>query len=172
MEPEKTRRRRRMAPAARPEDRDPTRRLHRAPGQTGLPRPGRRRSTRRPTVILIADDATDTRNLYADYFGGRGFSVVTAHDGARAVEAALDDVPDVIVMDLAMPQIDGITAIRRIKADARTLRSRVILLTGYPHKAVERSALEAGADLFLAKPCLPEVLERYVNRLRRPRRSA
>jgi len=123
------------------------------------------RRLRRPPVILIVDDTTNTRDLYADYFESRGFSVVTAHDGARAVQAALEHVPDVIVMDLAMPQIDGITAIRRIKADARTLGTGVILLTGYP-MAVERSALEAGADLFLRKPCLPERLARHVNALR------
>jgi|RhiMetdeSRZDD1v2_1073273.scaffolds.fasta_scaffold20042_5 DNA-binding response OmpR family regulator len=121
---------------------------------------------RRPT-ILIADDTTDTRELYAEYFSARGFAVVTASDGAQAIQAARDHVPDVIVMDLAMPQFDGITAIRRIKADARAQRARVILLTGYPHAAVERNALQAGADRFLTKPCLPEHLERHVNALRR-----
>jgi CheY-like chemotaxis protein len=119
-------------------------------------------------VILIADDTTDSRDLYAEYFETRGFSVVTARDGAGAVEAALEHVPEVIVMDLAMPQIDGIAAIRRIKADARMQPTRVIVLTGY-HFAVERSALEAGADLFLRKPCLPERLERHVNALRQER---
>jgi len=71
-------------------------------------------------------------------------------------------------MDLAMPQIDGITAIQRIKADARMQQTRVIVLTGY-YFAVERSALEAGADLFLRKPCLPERLELHVNALRQER---
>jgi CheY-like chemotaxis protein len=119
-------------------------------------------------VILIADDTTDSRDLYAEYFETRGFSVVTARDGAGAVQAALEHVPEVIVMDLAMPQIDGITAIQRIKADARMQQTRVIVLTGY-HFAVERSALEAGADLFLRKPCLPERLELHVNALRQER---
>src|SRR5262245_5544719 len=128
----------------------------------------RRRHTRATPVILIADDTTDSRDLYAEYFATRGFSVVTAHDGASAVAAALEHVPDVIVMDLAMPQIDGITAIQRIKADARMQQTRVILLTGY-HFALERSAPEAGADLFLRKPCLPERLERHVNALRQER---
>jgi two-component system cell cycle response regulator DivK len=95
-----------------------------------------------------------------------------ADDGMGAVKAALAHVPDVIVMDLAMPQIDGVTAIRQIKADPRTSRSRVILLTGYPQTVGERPALEAGADLFLTKPCLPEVLERYVDGLLRPQPSA
>jgi CheY-like chemotaxis protein len=79
----------------------------------------RRRRTRPPPVILIADDTTDSRDLYAEYFATRGFGVVTAHDGTSAVGAALEHLPEVIVMDLAMPQIDGITAIQRIKADAR-----------------------------------------------------
>jgi CheY-like chemotaxis protein len=134
------------------------RRLDESHGATGR--------RRRPT-ILIADDTTDTRELYAEYFSAKGFTVVTASDGAEAIQVAYDHVPDVIVMDLAMPQFDGITAIRRIKSDARTLRARVILLTGYPHAAVERSALQAGADRFLTKPCLPEQLERHVNALRR-----
>jgi CheY-like chemotaxis protein len=58
--------------------------------------------------------------------------VVTAQDGAAAIQGALDHVPDVIVMDLAMPQFDGITATQRIKGNARTRRARVILLTGLP----------------------------------------
>jgi len=119
-------------------------------------------------VILIADDTTDSRDLYAEYFETRGFSVVTARDGEGAVQAALEHVPEVIVMDLAMPQIDGITAIQRIKADARMQQTRVIILTGY-HFALEKSALEAGADLFLRKPCLPERLELHVNGLRQER---
>jgi CheY-like chemotaxis protein len=69
-----------------------------------------------------------------------------------------------------MPQFDGLTAMRRIKADARLAGTRVILLTGYPHRAVERGALQAGADRFLTKPCLPEVLERHIAELRRPSR--
>jgi len=124
------------------------------------------RSPRRQPVVLIADDTTDAREMYADYLRERGFTVVTAHDGAAAIRVALDQIPDVIVMDLAMPQIDGITAIERLKADPRMVRTRVILLTGYP-LAFEARALEAGADLFLTKPCLPERLVRHVNALRR-----
>jgi CheY-like chemotaxis protein len=117
-------------------------------------------------MILIADDATDTRELYADYFSSRGFTVVTAHDGAAAVRVALDQVPDVIVMDLAMPQFDGITATRRIKADPRAARAQVLLLTGYPMIAVQHEARDAGVELILTKPCLAEDLERHIYQLR------
>lgn len=92
--------------------------------------------------------------------------MVTADDGAAAIRSALECIPDVIVMDLAMPQFDGITAAERIKANAATHQTRVILLTGYPHHATERNARERGIDLFLTKPCLPEELERHVNELR------
>jgi two-component system cell cycle response regulator DivK len=141
-------------------------------GQTPpVARPSRPRSPRPQPLILIADDTTDVRQLYAEYFAARGFRVVTAHDGTTAVDVALDLLPDVIVMDLAMPQIDGVTAIRRVRADERTRPTCVILLTGYPRLAVERGALEAGADRFLTKPCVPEVLERHVKELRRQRRA-
>ena len=79
-----------MTQAARPEQGEPTRSFGRSPQPSPLPRPRQRRSTTRPPIILIADDTTDTRDLYAEYFGARGFSVVTAHDGARAVQAALE----------------------------------------------------------------------------------
>jgi two-component system, sensor histidine kinase and response regulator len=112
----------------------------------------------------------DARHIYATYFMSRGFDVVTADDGAAAIRVASEHCPDVIVMDLAMPQFDGITAAERIKADVRTRRTTIILLTGYPLYTVERDALERGIDEILTKPCLPEQLERHVNDLRqRPR---
>ena len=114
-------------------------------------------------TVLIVDDVADTRELYATYFQMEGYKVVTAHDGLTGVEAALRYSPDVIVMDLSMPGIDGVEATRRLKAQASDLR--ILLLTAYPMHAIERGALEAGADGFLTKPCLPEDLETHVRRL-------
>jgi len=68
-------------------------------------------------------------------------------------------------MDLTMPHLDGITAMQRIRKHPRTRNTPVILLTGHPQKAIERGALEAGVDVFLTKPCLPEDLETHVRRL-------
>jgi two-component system cell cycle response regulator DivK len=116
--------------------------------------------------VLIADDTPDARDLYAEYLSFRGFAVMTARDGAEAIQVALEQCPDVIVMDLAMPQFDGITATRRIKADRRASRACVLLLTGYPQMAVEREAREAGVDLILTKPCLAEDLERRIYHVR------
>jgi len=153
----------------RDDDDAPARDLRRAPESSSRPRSSSSRSPRRRPIILIADDTTDTRDLYAEYFRTRGFIAVTAADGAAAVQVALEHVPDVIVMDLAMPQYDGLTATKKIKADARTRRTRVILLTGYPMDTIARKASEVGVDRYLTKPCLPDELQRHVNELRRPK---
>jgi CheY-like chemotaxis protein len=120
---------------------------------------------RRLGIVLIADDTADTRELYGLYFRTLGFTVVTAVDGQAAIDAALEHRPDVVVMDLAMPRIDGITATEHLKRDARTQKTPIILLTGYPQRAIERGAIEAGVDVFLTKPCLPEELELHIRRL-------
>jgi two-component system, cell cycle response regulator DivK len=117
------------------------------------------------------DDTVDVLEWYAEYFAAKGFRVATAHDGEAALAAVSQYRPDVIVMDLSMPRIDGITAIKRLKSDARTRDVPVILLTGYPYKAIDQGALEAGAAVFLTKPCLPEDVERHVRRLVRSARS-
>jgi CheY-like chemotaxis protein len=86
-------------------------------------------------------------------------------DGEAAVEIALESRPDVIVLDFSMPCMDGITATKRIKEHPRTCHIPVIVVTGFPHQAAQRGALEAGADVFLGKPCLPEDLAKQVQRL-------
>jgi len=128
-----------------------------------------------PALILVVADRADVRDLYAEYFTALGFRVATAHDGQGGIVAATRYRPDVIVMDLSMPRIDGITAIKHLKSQPRTRHVPVILLTGHPYKAIEEGALEAGADAFLTKPCLPEDLENQVRRLldhSRSRRAA
>src|SRR3989441_8513429 len=118
----------------------------------------RQRGPRKP-VVLIADDMQDARDIYASYLESRGFRAVTARDGEEAVVVATSVRPDVIVMDLSMPKLDGIEATRRLKRNPRTRNIPVILLTGYPERAIREGALEEGAALFLTKPCLPEDLE-------------
>jgi CheY-like chemotaxis protein len=116
-------------------------------------------------VLLIADDTADTRSLYCLYLTSRGFKVLTAKDGETAVEMAQRHRPDVVIMDLAMPRLDGVAATRRLKSDARTRHTPIVLLTAHPLQAVQRGALEAGVDGFLTKPCLPEELEHHVQQL-------
>ena len=116
-------------------------------------------------LVLIVDDTADGRDIYSLYLEHRGFTVLTARDGTEGVEMARAHHPDVIVMDVAMARLDGIAATRRLKRDARTRRTPVIVLTAYPEKPVQQRALEAGAAMFLTKPCLPEDLEQHIRRV-------
>jgi len=151
--------------AARHEDepRPEGRPLSRVPD--AAPAPRRFARARGAGLVLIVDDNADTRELYALYLQSRGFSAVTAQDGEAGVEIAFRHQPDLIVMDLSMPRLDGVMATQRLKEDARTGQIPVVILTGYPLAAIPQGALNAGADALLTKPCLPEDLERHVRRL-------
>src|SRR5262249_56397297 len=132
------------------------------PAQVDAPSSARRRRGTR--MVLVVDDTSDTRDIYSLYLSSKGFRVPTARDGVSGLEAACTHQPDVIVMDLSMPGVDGIEATRRLRADPRTAHIPVVLLTAYPLNAVQAGALEAGADDFLTKPCLPGKLERHGRR--------
>ncbi|HEU5196681.1 MAG TPA: response regulator [Methylomirabilota bacterium] len=147
-------------------DRPPrARRVSRPPVPASLPAPRVLRNRRRAGLVLIVDDSLHTRELYSEYLTYRGLGVLTAPDGEAGVALALAMKPDVIVMDLAMPGLNGITATHRLREHPRTRRIPVIVLTGYAFRAIQQGALEAGANVFLTKPCLPEDLERSVRDL-------
>lgn len=107
-------------------------------------------------VVLIADDDLDARNFYADYLTEMGCRVVTAYAGLKAMTKAAECQPDVIVMDLLMPRLDGWESTARLKRSPGTRHIPVIVVS-----AVQKSgdrARAAGCDGFLAKPCSPELL--------------
>lgn len=95
----------------------------------------------------------------------RGIGVVAAPEGESGLALARTLRPDVIVMDISMPGVDGITATRRLRQDPRTHDIPIVVLTGYAFRAIEQGALEAGAEVFLTKPCLPEDLEARIREL-------
>jgi CheY-like chemotaxis protein len=149
----------------RHERRPRARRVSRPPVPASLPASRVLRNRRRAGLVLIIDDSLHTRELYTEYLTYRGLGVLSAPDGEAGVALALTMRPDVVVMDLAMPGLNGITATHRLKEHPRTRRIPVIVLTGYAFRAIQQGALEAGADVFLTKPCLPEDLERSVRDL-------
>lgn len=116
-------------------------------------------------LVLVVDDSEDNRDVYAHYLQFSGFRVEMASDGVEAVEKASSLRPDVIVMDLAMPRLDGWEATRRIKASPATSRIPVIALTGNADSESKRRTQEAGCSGYLTKPCLPEVLVSEIRRL-------
>ncbi|HET7694810.1 MAG TPA: response regulator [Vicinamibacterales bacterium] len=113
-------------------------------------------------LVLIVVDSLDARTLYGEYLEFCGFRVMTADDGERAVASARSAHPDVILMDLALPRVDGCEAIRQLRADPRTADTPVVALIGQNFGDDPDLAREAGADLCLSKPCLPSQVGRVV----------
>lgn len=115
-------------------------------------------------LILIVDDLKDVRDLYGHFLRQRGFRVAWANDGHEAFDSALRLQPDLIIMDLSMPRMRGGEATRRLKAEEKTKHIPVVVLTAYASDDMAQTALAAGFDGFLTKPCWPDALLAEINR--------
>lgn len=127
-------------------------------------------SSERPRVLLV-DDYPDAREMYSEYLRLSGFEVVEASNGLEALQRAALDAPDIILMDLSLPVMDGWEATRRLKADSDTAAIPVVAFTAHVVAGVSARAAAAGCDAFVTKPCLPEDLVREI-RLLLGRRAA
>lgn len=118
------------------------------------------------------DDLADNRELYATYFELEGFDVDLASDGEEALRQVDAVMPDVIVMDLSMPNLDGWETTRRLKTNPRTCAIPIVILTAV-HEELELARVRAaGADVICRKPCLPSELgDRIAEVVRRDVRS-
>jgi two-component system, cell cycle response regulator DivK len=121
----------------------------------------------KPTVLII-DDIADNREMYAEYFSFAGLHVLSAGTAEEGIALALIARPLVIVMDLALPKMDGLTATRVIKETAQTKDTKIVVLTGHALPDHARRAREAGADDVCTKPCLPIELLKRVHALLPP----
>lgn len=115
-------------------------------------------------LVLVVDDVAHGREIFAEYLEFRGFRVATAEDGLEAMEKAFDLRPDVILMDLSLPGIDGWEATRRLKQDERTHSIPIIALTAHALASAHERAKEVGCDAVVTKPCIPKDLEAEVRR--------
>jgi CheY-like chemotaxis protein len=116
-------------------------------------------------MVLIVDDVQDNRTIYVLFLKHSGFRIAEAENGEEALGKASALLPDVIVMDLSLPVMDGWEATRRLKRDARTKKIPVIALTGHALPEHARAAREAGCDLVITKPCLPDQLMDAIRRI-------
>jgi two-component system, cell cycle response regulator DivK len=123
------------------------------------------RTTKAAPLILIVDDVDDNRALYAEYLTHHGLRVDEAVDGEEALEKIERVLPDLVVMDLSMPRLDGWEATRRIKANAEWRHIPVLVVTGHAIGSEVRRAREAGCDALCTKPCLPQQLLMHVREL-------
>ena len=112
--------------------------------------------------VLIVDDDLDTREMYANYLHERGHATFTAGDGREAFRSACALTPDVIVLDLGLPELDGWELFRRFRADPRTRRVRIVVVSGHAELSARMRALSAGADVFVPKPVTPADLLAHV----------
>jgi len=122
-------------------------------------------STEQGPLILVVDDYEDAREMYAEYLRFCGFRVAEARNGNEALEQAFALKPDLILMDLSLPGLDGWEATRMLKADERTRGIPVVALTGHALAGASEGARKAGCDAFVTKPCLPDDLVVEVRRM-------
>jgi two-component system chemotaxis response regulator CheY len=117
-------------------------------------------------TILIVDDDPMIRKLIATTLEDvSGYRLQEASNGAEAVARAVEGKPEIVFLDVDMPQVDGIEACRRLRSDPTTAGATIVMLTGDSGPTAERGALAAGADLFLTKPFSPLHLLRLVDRI-------
>jgi two-component system, cell cycle response regulator DivK len=106
-------------------------------------------------LILVVEDFEDAREMYRDYLEFSGFRVETARDGREAIDKAQALDPDLILMDLSLPGVDGWEATRLLKSDPATRHLLIVALSAHALAAEGERARAAGCDGFIAKPCLP-----------------
>jgi CheY-like chemotaxis protein len=123
----------------------------------------------KPKVLLIEDN-DDGREMMATMLASFGYAVVQAGDGLEGVRVACAERPDVALVDIGLPGIDGYEVARRLRQEAATHGIRLIALTGYGLEEDQRRVLEAGFDLHLVKPVeLNALLEQLTTPALRPR---
>lgn len=119
----------------------------------------------RPRILVVDDDAAITAT-FENILGGEGYEVATATDGVQAIELARSRPFDVILLDLVMPTIDGLDALRRLREVAPP--ARVVILSAYIEPDREAEAFRLGAEAVLSKPPDLNKLLRFLGELTRP----
>ena len=103
-------------------------------------------------TILVVEDQEDNRQILRDLLASSGFLMIEAHDGEQALAMARSQRPDLILMDIQLPVVDGYEATRSIKRDPELKHIPVIAVTSYALSGDEERAREAGCDAYVAKP--------------------
>jgi CheY-like chemotaxis protein len=116
-------------------------------------------------LVLVVEDYQDAREMYTAYLQFSGYRVAEATNGLEAIEKTQELMPDIILMDLALPKMDGWEATRRLKMDERTRHIPIVALTGHALAGHAEGARQAGCDSFVTKPCLPDALVAEIRRM-------
>jgi len=116
-------------------------------------------------LVLLVEDQSELRHLYVQQLELSGFDVIEAENGAEAVTNTEAHRPDVVLMDLSLPVLDGWEATRRLKNDSRTSHIPVVALTAHDGSGELQRATSAGCDWFVPKPCPPDALITEIRRV-------
>jgi two-component system, cell cycle response regulator DivK len=122
-------------------------------------------SAQHQQTILVVDDFDDTRLLLRTWLERRGFRVIEAEDGLEAVHCAATELPDLIIMDMEMPHLDGLSATRRIRQVPQVGRVPIVAVSAYGADQFRELALEAGCDEYVSTPFEPRALEAIIRSL-------
>jgi two-component system cell cycle response regulator DivK len=115
--------------------------------------------------VLLVEDYEDAREMYSEMLQLAGYEVVPAKDGQEALDLARKEHFDLVVLDVALPKVDGITVIRTLRGQPKTEYVPIITLSALVSRGMHKVILAAGANLALDKPCLPQDLEAAVRAL-------
>ena len=116
-------------------------------------------------LVLVADDEEDILALVTTILERAGYEVVSVRDGAEALTAVRDRRPDLAVLDISMPEVDGLEVLRRIRADADTSELPVLLLSAQAQEADVKLGFATGASAYVKKPFSPRDLTDRVDEL-------
>ncbi len=116
-------------------------------------------------TILIIEDQEDNRRILRDLLQSTGFEILEATSGLDGVALAIDRQPDLILMDLQLPGIDGYEATRRLRASSALARTPIVAVTSFALSGDEAKAFEAGCDAYITKPYSPRALLARVREL-------
>jgi two-component system phosphate regulon response regulator PhoB len=125
-----------------------------------------RRRLARPQRILVVDDSADMRDLWNVWLTAHGFSVLEAENGLEALQQVDERPPDLVLLDVMMPVMDGLETLKRLRAVASTSAVPVIMLSAQDETGAWR-ARQLGPDLYLRKPVAPDDLMRHIRGLLR-----
>jgi two-component system, sensor histidine kinase len=120
----------------------------------------------RAARVLIADDNVDAAEMLAVFVGMKGATAYTAHDGAAAVRIGAEVQPDVILLDIGMPGMDGYEACRQLRANPQSAGAFIVALTGWGQEQDIRRAEDAGFDAHLTKPADLDAVEKMLTMTR------
>ena len=116
-------------------------------------------------TILYVEDNEFNRKIVRDLMGRSSYRLIEATDGEAGVAAALEALPDLIIMDIQLPRLSGLEATRQLRAEPRTAHIPIIAMTSFALAGDEEKAREAGAVAYLSKPYSPRELRRLIGEL-------